>query len=226
MIKFEEIVKIYPPNIVALKNISFDVQSGEFVCIVGKSGVGKTTLLKLLLAIEKPTAGKILFEKKEVSKFGPEDFPKFRRNIGVVFQDYKLLSAKTVFENVAYVMELRGWGDKEIRKDVFEILDIVGLGDRMRNFPDQLSGGEKQRVAIARAIAHRPRLILADEPTGNLDPYYTQEMMRLFTRINETGTTIILATHDKDVIDDLRKRVVTLEDGIVIRDEKSGQFVL
>ena len=226
MISFQNLTKIYPPNIVALDNVSFDVKEKEFVCIVGRSGAGKTTLLKLLLAIEKPTRGKIFFGNEELFKIDHEDLSKFRRKIGVIFQDYKLLPSKTVYENVAYVMELMGRSDREISREIPQILKIVELEGRSHNFPAQLSGGEQQRAAVARAIAHRPQVILADEPTGNLDPYNTQDLIRLLKKINELGTTIILATHNKEIIDSLKERVITLERGRLIRDEKEGRFII
>ncbi|MDP1538885.1 MAG: ATP-binding cassette domain-containing protein, partial [bacterium] len=173
MIRFQNITKIYPPNTVALNDVSFEVEPKEFVCLVGKSGAGKTTLLKLLLAEEKPTSGRIFFDNQDVQKIKSGHLPQLRRKIGAVFQDYKLLPSKTAYENIAYAMEVIGASDSEIARDVAEILDIVGLTGRAHNFPVQLSGGEKQRVAIARALIHRPEVILADEPTGNLDPYHT-----------------------------------------------------
>ena len=226
MIKFENITKIYPRNTVAVEDVSFEVKEKEFVSLVGKSGAGKTTLLKLLLAEEKPTQGKIFFEGKNITEIKPGKLSQFRREIGAVFQDYKLLPSKTTYENIAYVMEVRGASDEEINRDLPQILDIVGLRDRADNFPKELSGGERQRVAVARALIHRPDIILADEPTGNLDPYNTFEIIRLLVKIYEMGTTVILATHDKKVINSLGKRVITLEEGRIIRDEERGRFVL
>ena len=226
MISFQNLTKIYPPNIVALDNVSFNVEDKEFVCIVGRSGAGKTTLLKLLLAVEKPTQGKIFFENDDLFNIQSEKLPEFRRKIGVIFQDYKLLPSKTVYENVAYVMELMGRSDREISREIPQILKIVELEGRSHNFPAQLSGGDQQRAAVARAIAHRPQVILADEPTGNLDPYNTQDLIRLLKKINKLGTTIILATHDKEIIDSLKERVITLERGRLIRDEKEGRFII
>jgi cell division transport system ATP-binding protein len=226
MIRFEKITKIYSPNTVALDNISFEVKPKEFVSIVGKSGAGKTTLLKLLLAEEKPSYGRIFFNNQNIQKIELEKLPELRRRIGAVFQDYKLLPSKTCYENIAYAMEVIGASDEEICRDVPEVLEIVGLFDKANNFPAQLSGGEKQRAAIARALIHRPEVILADEPTGNLDPYHTLDIIRLLLKINQFGTTIILATHNKDIINRLGKRVITLEDGQMIRDEEEGRFVL
>jgi cell division transport system ATP-binding protein len=180
----------------------------------------------LLLAEEKPTKGRVFFEDQDVHKIKKEKLPELRRKIGVVFQDYKLLSQKTAFENIAYALEVAGASDEEIQKDVRGVLEIVGLANRANNFPNELSGGEKQRVAIARALIHRPLAILADEPTGNLDPYHTQEIINLLLKINDLGTTIVLATHDKEVINSLSRRVITLEGGKIIRDEENGRFIL
>jgi cell division transport system ATP-binding protein len=226
MIKFENISKIYPLGLTALENISFEIKPKEFVSLVGKSGAGKSTLLKLLLMEERPTQGTILFSDRDLSKLKSEDIPYLRRKIGSVFQDYKLISTKTTYENIAYILEVIGASDEEISRDVAEVLDIVGLTSRAHNFPAELSGGERQRVAIARALIHRPEIILADEPTGNLDPYHTLEIIRLLLKINELGTTVILATHNKDVINSLGKRVITMQAGKIIRDEAVGRFVL
>ncbi|PIP23312.1 MAG: cell division ATP-binding protein FtsE [Candidatus Nealsonbacteria bacterium CG_4_10_14_0_2_um_filter_38_17] len=226
MIKFQTVTKIYPFNTIALDNVSFEVQPKEFISIVGKSGSGKTTLLKLLMAEEKPTRGRIFFEDQDIHKMKKSRLPRLRRKIGTVFQDYKLLPSKTAFENIAYVMEVMGASDKEIERDVPEVLEVVGLADKANNFPLQLSGGERQRVAIARALIHRPEVILADEPTGNLDPYNTSDIIKLLLRINELGTTVILATHNKGIINSLGRRVITLENGKVVRDEEKGKFRL
>jgi len=226
MIRFDKITKTYLPSTKALDDVSFEIRPKEFVCLAGKSGAGKTTLLKLLLAEERPTGGKIFFDNLDIEGIGFEALPYLRRKIGAVFQDYKLLPSKTAYENVAYIMEVIGATDEEIERDVAEVLDIVGLADKASNFPAQLSGGEKQRVAIARALIHRPEVILADEPTGNLDPYHTLDIIKLLMRINEMGTTVVLATHDKDIINSLDKRVITLHEGKLIRDEERGRFVL
>jgi len=226
MVIFENISKIYYPNTIALDNVSFKIKEKEFISIVGKSGAGKTTLLKLLLVEEKPTEGKIFFNNQDLSLIKAKDLPFLRRKIGAVFQDYKLLPSKTAYENVAYAMEVIGASDFEISRDVPEVLKIVGLTDRINNFPAELSGGERQRVAIARALIHRPEIILADEPTGNLDPYNTLEIIRLLLKINELGTTVVLATHNRDIINRLEKRVITLENGRVVRDEEAGRFIL
>lgn len=232
MIRFQNVSKIYPKNSlgsgkkVALENVSFEVGKKEFVSIVGKSGAGKTTLLKLLLAEEEPTKGRIFFDSQDVHKIKRNHLYKLRRRVGTVFQDYKLLPAKTAYENIAYVLEVIGESDEEIAKDVSEVLKIVGLSDKTHNFPAELSGGECQRVAIARALIHRPDLIFADEPTGNLDPYNTSEILRLLLQIHQFGTTVILATHNKEIVNSLARRVITLEDGKTIRDEEKGRFIL
>ncbi|TET84201.1 MAG: cell division ATP-binding protein FtsE [Candidatus Nealsonbacteria bacterium] len=225
MIKFQDITKIFPRNILALENVSFEIKPKEFVSIAGKSGAGKTTLFRLLLAEEKPTKGQIFFDGQDLSKIELEKLPPLRRKIGAVFQDYKLLPSKTTYENIAYVMEVIGASEEEIARDVTQVLEIVGLENRAQNFPAELSAGECQRAAIARALIHRPDVILADEPTGNLDPYHTLEILRLLLKIHELGTTIILATHNKEIINSLEKRVITLERGRVIRDEEKGRFV-
>jgi len=226
MIKFQKVTKIYPPKTIALKDVSFEVKKNEFVAIVGRSGAGKTTLLRLLLGEEKPTRGKVFFDGEEVSSLRSSEIPYIRRRIGAVFQDYKLLASKTTYENVAYVLEVMGVPESQILRDVPQALEIVGLSHRAFNFPAELSGGEKQRVAIARALIHRPDVILADEPTGNLDPYNTSEIINLLLKIHQLGTTIILATHDKEIINSLNKRVITLEDGRIVKDEKKGKFIL
>ena len=231
MIKLDNVSKIYPPDLVghptvALDDISFEIKEKEFVSLVGRSGAGKSTLLKLIMVEEKPTRGKIFFDGEDVSLILPKNLPFLRRKIGVVFQDYRLLPFKTAYENVAYAMEVIGASDQEIARDVPEVLQIVGLENKANNLPAELSGGERQRVAIARALIHRPEVILADEPTGNLDPYNTLEIIRLLQKINELGTTIILSTHNRDIVNRLEKRVITLEEGKVVRDEKSGRFIL
>jgi cell division transport system ATP-binding protein len=226
MILFENISKIYKPDTVALKNVSFQINPNEFVSIVGKSGSGKTTLIKLLLREEPPTTGKIVYAGKNIAEIKNKDLPLFRQKIGCVFQDYRLLPHKTVFENVAYAMELMEATDDEILRDVPRLLEIVGLEDRAKHFPIGLSGGEKQRTAIARALAVRPELIIADEPTGNLDPYHTRDIIKLLEKIYELGTTVILSTHDKVIINSLGRRVITLDDGEIIRDEEKGRFIL
>ena len=226
MIKFENVTKIYSPNTIALDDVSFEVDDKEFISIVGKSGAGKTTLLKMLLAEESPNSGKVLFEDEDICQIKNNKLPLLRRKIGVVFQDYKLFPLKNVYKNISYVMEVMGASEEEIKRDVPEVLEIVSLSARAESFPHQLSGGERQRAAFARALVHRPLAILADEPTGNLDPYHTQDIIQLLEKINELGTTVILATHDKAIINGLKKRVITLEQGKIVRDEKQGRFIL
>ncbi|MFA4998792.1 MAG: cell division ATP-binding protein FtsE [Candidatus Paceibacterota bacterium] len=226
MIKFVNVTKVYPSDTVALDCVSFQIRPKEFVSIVGKSGAGKTTLLKLLMAEEKPTEGKVFFDGEDVNSLKHSELPFLRRKIGAVFQDYRLLPSKTTYENVAYALEVIGLSEEEIAREVLQVLEIVGLNDKINNFPAQLSGGERQRAAIARALVHRPEVILADEPTGNLDPYHTSDIIRLLLRINEMGTTVVLATHDKETINNLKRRVITFEKGKVIRDEEEGRFIL
>ncbi|MFZ3073583.1 MAG: ATP-binding cassette domain-containing protein [Minisyncoccales bacterium] len=232
MIKFNDITKVYGSriaganNIVALDGVSFGIMPGEFVSVVGRSGAGKTTLFKLMLVEEKPTNGSILFKDQNIYKLKQGNLNGLRRSIGAVFQDYKLLPNMTVRDNIAYVMKVIGASDTEIRRDVPRILEIVELSDREKNFPAELSGGERQRVAIARALIHRPEVVLADEPTGNLDPYHTLDILKLLLKINEMGTTVVLATHNREIVNKLKRRVVTLEKGKVIRDEEKGRFAL
>jgi cell division transport system ATP-binding protein len=226
MIQYSNVTKIYPDKSVALNDVSFEIAKGEFVSVVGKSGAGKTTLLKLLMAEERPTQGQVIFDGMDVHQISRSRLPDLRRNIGMVFQDYRLLRSRTAYENIAYVMEVMGLEEKTISRDVKEVLEIVGLVDRAEHYPAQLSGGEKQRVAIARALIHRPQVIVADEPTGNLDPYHTRDITRLLAKINEIGTTIILATHNREIINRLEKRVLTLSEGRLVRDDVKGKFVV
>ncbi len=226
MIQFEKVSKIYPPNSVAVQEVSFTISQGEFISLVGKSGAGKSTLLELFLREEFPSEGRVLFQGDDVHLIKDSLVPEFRRKVGAVFQDYKLLPNKTAYENIAYIMEVMGAGEEDIVRDVSEVLEIVGLIERAHHYPAQLSGGEKQRVAIARALIHRPDVIIADEPTGNLDPYHTRDIINLLIKINELGTTIILATHNKEVINRLGKRVITLDGGRLMRDEEKGKFMI
>jgi len=226
MIHFDKVSKIYADNAVALNDVSFSVAPQEFVSIVGHSGAGKTTLLKMLLVEEWPTSGSVFFESVDVHALPYYKIPQLRRRIGIIFQDFRLLPHKTAYENVAFAMEVAGRTSEEIEADVPEVLELVDLGNKMWNFPDELSGGEKQRVAIARAIINQPEVIIADEPTGNLDPLNTHEIITILSKINEMGTTILLTTHNKGVIDSLRRRVITLEQGCVVRDDKHGRYVL
>lgn len=229
MIKFQNVSKIFYSQrepIVALSDVSFEIKKGEFVSIVGKSGAGKTTLFKLLIGEEQPTKGEVLFEEKNVAEMGLAELQTLRKGIGVVHQDYKLLFSKTVRENLEYVMEVIGASDRDIKRDVPQVLELVGLETRMLDFPEELSGGEKQRLAIARALCHRPKVILADEPTGNLDLYNTFDVIDLLTKVHRFGTTVILATHDKEIVERLQTRVITLENGKVLRDDPAGKFIL
>ena len=226
MIKFQNVTKTYNFHTTVLDDVSFSIKKGEFVSIVGKSGAGKTTLIKLLLGIEKPTSGEIFFDNNNVGEMTPGQLQKLRRRIGVVYQDYKLLPMKTVYENISYVMAVKGRTDEEIAKEAKQILDITGLSEKEENFPEELSGGEQQRLAVARAIACQPEVIIADEPTGNLDPYNAYEIIYILQKLNKMGKTIILSSHDKDITNKLGRRVITLEDGAVIRDEEKGRFII
>lgn len=226
MIYFSNVSKVYSPTSIALEDISFTITPAEFVSIVGPSGAGKTTLLKLLLAEERPTAGKIFFESSDVHSLSKYELPRLRRRMGMVFQDYRLLPHKTAYENVAFALEAAGKPDEDIQSDVTQVLELVGLMDKAWHFPSELSGGEKQRVAIARAIVTRPDVVIADEPTGNLDPLNTREIVKLLEKINDLGTTVLLATHDKEIINALKRRVVTLDKGRLIHDEQRGKYVL
>lgn len=229
MIQFKNVTKIYQSTlgpVVAIKDVSFEVRENEFVSIAGRSGAGKTTLLKLLLREEFPTRGQIFFEGKDINTIKSKDLPEFRRKIGAVFQDYKLFPSKTAWENLSFVMEVTGATNHEINTVVPKVLEIVELQDRAYHFPSQLSGGERQRIAIARALIHRPKVILADEPTGNLDTYHTRDIIRLLLKVHQMGTTVILATHNKEIINSLERRVIMLEKGKIIRDEEKGRFIL
>lgn len=224
MLYFENVKKEYPGGFVVLDEVNLTIDKGELVSIVGHSGAGKTTLIKMILAEEKPSRGKISFHSNQIHKLRGKELTNFRRKVGVVFQDYRLLSNRTVFENIAFAMEAAGKTDEEIIKDVPHVLDLVDLQNKIYHFPAQLSGGEKQRVAIARALVNRPDIIIADEPTGNLDPVNTYDIIQILKKINDLGTTIILTTHNKGIIDHLKKRVITMEDGRIIKDEKIGKY--
>jgi len=226
MIYFDQVSKIYDDNSAALDNVSFRIQPGEFVSIVGHSGAGKTTLLKILLVEDSPTEGDIYFESTNLGSLRRHQISKYRQRVGIIFQDFRLLPHKTVYENVAFAMEVAGHSDEEVASDVPYALELVGLGHKINSFPDQLSGGEQQRVAIARALVNQPDLLIADEPTGNLDPVNTYEIIQILRKINDLGTTVLLTTHNKGVIDSLKKRVITLQDGQIIRDDEAGEYIL
>jgi len=224
LIKFINVSKRYNKDIIALSNISFEIESGEFVFIVGPSGAGKSTLIKLLLKEEEPTSGSIVINKKDITKLKKREIPYLRRSMGVVFQDFRLLPNKTVFENVAFAMEIVGAHPKEIRRKVPMVLSLVGLSDKADKYPRQLSGGEQQRVSLARAIVNEPSILIADEPTGNLDPDTSWEIVKLISEINKRGTTVVMATHAKDIVDAMKKRVIALEKGNIVRDEARGVY--
>jgi cell division transport system ATP-binding protein len=226
VIYFNNVSKIYSKDSVALNDVNLTVTAGEFVSVVGHSGAGKTTLVKMILADEHPSEGTVFFESINVHALKSSDLTKLRRRIGVVFQDFKLLANKTAYENIAFAMEAVGKTDAEIQSDVPHVLELVDLGNKIHHFPSQMSGGEQQRLAIARAIINQPELIIADEPTGNLDPINTHEVIQIFKKINDLGTTVILTTHNRGVVDSVSKRVVTMENGKIIRDDKDGKYVL
>ena len=218
--------KLYSDKSVGLADVTFSVEPKEFISIVGHSGAGKTTLLKMLLAEDRPTSGAVFFESINIHKLKRREMTGYRRRVGAIFQDFRLLPNKTAYENIAFAMEAAGREDAEIEADVPHVLELVDLQKKIWSFPHELSGGEKQRVAIARAIVNQPDIILADEPTGNLDPINTYEIVQILKRINDLGTTVILTTHNKGVIDSLGRRVITMDSGRVVRDDKEGRYVM
>jgi cell division transport system ATP-binding protein len=224
LIRFENVTKIYEPNIVGLENVSVHIERGEFAFLVGHSGSGKSTFIRLLLKEFEPTEGTITVAGRNLQRMRRAAIPHHRRNIGCVFQDFKLLPNKTVAENVAYALRVTNQPARAIRRKVPEILQLVGLGDKLDSLPDELSAGEQQRVSVARAFVNHPQLLVADEPTGNLDPDTSVGIMQLLYRINRTGTTVLMATHDREMVDKMRKRVIALEDGRVVRDEDKGLY--
>lgn len=226
MIKFDSVTKTYTTSHQALTDINLDIHKGEFVSLVGQSGAGKSTLMKLIIGEEKPDSGRILIDDIDIAKIRSIDIPYLRRKIGVVFQDIKLLPNRTAFENVSFAMEVAGERAPNIKKEVPKILELVGLEDKSKAFPDEMSGGERQRVAIARALAHKPVLLLADEPTGNLDSINAWDIIQLLLKINKGGTTVILATHAKDLVNSIKKRVITIEKGTIVYDQEKGKYVL
>jgi cell division transport system ATP-binding protein len=226
MIYFDKVSKIYRDGTPALEDITVSINPKEFISIVGHSGAGKTTLIRMLLAQEKPTSGTVFFESVDVHALRPNSLHHYRRKIGTVFQDFRLIPNKTAYENIAFAMEAAGRDDDEINSDVPYILQLVDLASKANHYPNQLSGGEQQRVAIGRAIINQPDLIIADEPTGNLDPINTYEVIEILKKINELGTTVLITTHNKGVVDAMGKRVITMDRGRIIRDDPQGQYIL
>lgn len=226
MIKFVNISKIYHPNIVAVKDINFFIKPGEFVSIVGQSGTGKTTILKMIIAELKPSTGRVVIGDWDITGIRQSDIPMLRKQIGVVFQDFKLLPSKTVSENIAFALEVSGASRKIIRETIPNVLKIVNLSGKEDRFPRELSGGEQQRVSIARSLVHRPKILVADEPTGNLDSLNTREIIDLLLKINQLGTTVVLVTHNREVVNTLKKRVIALDHGNIISDQEMGRYVL
>jgi cell division transport system ATP-binding protein len=224
MVVLDTVTKVYDPDVVALRDVSFVIEKGEFVFIVGASGSGKSTLIRLLLKELEPTAGRVLVGGRDLGRLKRSKVPLLRRNVGCVFQDFKLLPNRTAFENVAYALKVQGESRSEIRKKVPEVLNLVGLTAKMNSLPDELSGGEQQRVSIARAVVNHPPLLICDEPTGNLDPDTSVGIMQLLYRINRSGTTILMVTHDREMVDKMRKRVIALEEGRLARDERRGGY--
>jgi cell division transport system ATP-binding protein len=224
MILFENVSKVYDPDVTALDTVSFGIDKGEFVFVVGASGSGKTTLVRLLLKELEPSTGRIILSGRDLGRLGRSKVPRLRRNIGCVFQDFKLLPSRTAAENVAYALKVQGESRASIRRKVPEVMTMVGLANKMNSLPDELSGGEQQRVSIARAVVNHPPLLVCDEPTGNLDPDTSVGIMQLLYRINRAGTTILMVTHDREMVDKMRKRVIALEDGKLARDERRGGY--
>jgi cell division transport system ATP-binding protein len=226
MLKFHNVSKVYKDNSLALDGVTLHIKPKEFVSIVGHSGAGKSTMLKMILAEDKPTKGAVMFENIDIHTLNRSEMNDYRRRIGTVFQDFRLIPNMTAFENIAFAMEAAGRTDEEIAADVPHVLELVDLSRKMHSFPSQLSGGEKQRIAIARAIVNQPDLIIADEPTGNLDPVNTYEIVQILKKINDLGTTIILTTHNKGVIDSLGGRVISMERGKIVKDDSNGNYLL
>jgi cell division transport system ATP-binding protein len=224
MIKLDHVTKVYKDTVVALDDVNVDIQKGEFVFVVGPSGSGKSTLIRLLIREEEPTRGEIHVAGKDIAKLTSWKVPYLRRNVGTIFQDFKLLSDKTVYENVAFALDVIGKPKNVIKSRVPEIIELVGLKDKSKHYPNELSGGEQQRVSIARAFVNRPLILLADEPTGNLDPATSVDIMKLLDRINRTGTTVVMATHDNAIVDAMRRRVIELTGGKVVRDQERGVY--
>ena len=225
MIKLEHVSKSYTAGIPALNDVSLDIEEGEFVFIVGDSGSGKSTLIKLLLKELEPTEGTITINNKKLNKIKRRQIPKFRRNIGVVFQDFRLLKDRNIYDNVAFAQKVIGESNRSIKKNVPSMLSMVGLAAKYRSYPRQLSGGEQQRVALARALVNNPSVLLADEPTGNLDPNNSWEIMKLLEEINESGTTVVVVTHNREIVNAMQKRVITMKKGVIISDEEKGGYI-
>lgn len=226
LIEFRDVHKAYIDDIKVLKNINLEIGVGEFVSVAGASGAGKTTLMKLILVEIAPTKGDVLYDKTRIHSLSRDEITEHRRRIGMVFQDFRLLPHKTAYENIAFAMEAAGRSDEDIESDVPYALELVNLSDKMWSFPQELSGGQKQRLAIARAIVNNPDVVIADEPTGNLDPNNANEVIEILKKINDLGTTVLLTTHNKDVVDALENRVITMEGGEIIRDAKTGKYIL
>lgn len=226
MIRLKKVNKIYYPKTYGLRDINLNIKPGEFVSIVGQSGTGKTTLVKLLLAQEKATSGQIVVGGWDITNINSYEAPLLRRQIGVVFQDFKLLPRKTVEENIAFALQVCGEPISDIKNITSQVIKIVGLSNKADRYPNQISGGEQQRVAIARSLVHRPKILLADEPTGNLDSINTEEIIDLLLKINQFGTTVLLVTHNREIVNNLHKRVITLDDGMIISDQQVGRYVL
>jgi cell division transport system ATP-binding protein len=224
VIRLEDVTKIYPPDTIGLESVSLHIEKGEFVFLVGASGSGKSTFIRLLIKELEPDRGRIIVGGRELKSLRKWKIPYLRRNIGCVFQDFKLLSNKTVFDNVYYALQVTGNASSAGRRKATEIINLVGLGHKVNNLPNELSGGEQQRVSIARAFVNHPPLLIADEPTGNLDPETSAGIMQLLYRINKTGTTVVMATHDREMVDRMRRRVIALEDGHVVRDQVRGGY--
>ncbi|AGT33448.1 cell division protein FtsE [Geobacillus genomosp. 3] len=224
MIEMQDVYKTYPNGVVALNGVNVRIKQGEFVYVVGPSGAGKSTFIKMMYREEKPTSGKIIVSGVNLAKIKDSKVPLLRRNIGVVFQDFKLLPKLNVYENVAFALEVIEESPKVIRKKVMEVLDLVGLKHKVRSYPNELSGGEQQRVSIARSIVNSPKIVIADEPTGNLDPETSWDIMELFGKINDRGTTIVMATHNKEIVNATRRRVIAIENGKIVRDEAKGEY--
>jgi len=226
MIYFDKVTKFYNGGPAALDDVTLTIEPGEFVSVVGHSGAGKSTLLKMVLAEEIPSEGTVFYESSNIANLSKRELNDLRRRIGTVFQDFRLLPTKTVYENIAFAMEAAGAAEEDIEADVPHVLDLVDLSEKMDRFPRELSGGEQQRVAIARAIVNQPDVVVADEPTGNLDPISTYEVVQILKKVNDLGTTVILTTHNKGVIDSLGRRVITMDEGRIARDDKSGRYIL